>query len=356
MNKEEKAVLWLSLFEFVGNKKAHLLIEKYGSAYSIYENKEKLKSEFKDDEFQKIIYASEMEYIDQYISNCNNQNIGIITFKSENYPKKLLDIDTTPLVLYYKGDYSILNSPSIAIVGTRRATKYGKDITHQFSYNLSKSGLVIISGLADGIDTIAHSATLEAKGKTIAVLGSGLNEVYPANNIQLAKLIVENGGLLLSEYKPNEKPKSYYFPFRNRIIAGLSNGVLITEATLNSGSMHTKNYALEYGKELFVIPGRITDIYSFGCNSVIKSLQGSMVLSVEDILEVYHLKNEGIISNAMQLTLDEQLILSVLSTNELHYEELLEGTKLDVKVLNTLLMKLEMKKVIKKLPGNFYSK
>ena len=193
-------------------------------------------------------------------------------------------------------------------------------------------------------------------GKTIAVLGCGVNIIYPDQNKPLAERILNNGGLIISEYRPNEKPKTYYFPIRNRIIAGLSKGVLITEATLKSGSMHTKNYALEYGKDLYVVPGRISDIYSYGCNSIIKALQGCMVLSPEDILDTYNLKFDNIITKSIQISIEEELILGILGTNEVHYEEILEKSKLDVKSLNTILVKLELKKLITKLPGNYYCK
>ena len=344
------------MFEFVGVKRALNLIKEYGSAVEVLNNIEKLKDLFKANDFEKLRVASDINYLDNFINNCEKQNIKIVTYKSVDYPKTLLDIDTKPLVLYCKGNVKLLNESGIAIVGTRRITKYGTEVTTKFTTALSKAGLVIISGLSYGVDACAHETCLKAKGKTIAVLGCGLNEIYPATNIPLAERIIENGGLVISEYKPNEKPKTYYFPIRNRIIAGLSKGVLIPEATLKSGSMHTKNYALEYGKELYVVPGRITDIYSYGCNSIIKSLQGSMVLSPEDILNDFNLKYEKEDICKIQISIDEQLVLSILNCDEVHYEEILEKSGLDAKTLNTILVKLEMKKLIKKLPGNFYCK
>ena len=356
MEKEEKAILWLSMFDFVGVKKALNLINEYGSAVEVLNNVEKLKDLFKVGDFEKLKIASDFNYLDNFINNCEKQNIKIVTYKSSDYPKSLLDIDTKPLVLYCKGNIKLLNENGIAIVGTRRITKYGTEVTTKFTTALAKAGLVIVSGLSYGVDACAHETCLKVKGKTIAVLGCGLNEIYPATNIPLAEKIIENDGLVISEYKPNEKPKTYYFPIRNRIISGLSKGVLIPEATLKSGSMHTKNYALEYGKELYVVPGRVTDIYSFGCNSIIKSLQGCMVLTPEDILSDFNLKyKEENICN-IQISIDEQLILSILNCDELHYEEILNKSGLDAKTLNTILVKLEMKKLIKKLPGNFYCK
>lgn len=356
MIAEEKAFLWLSMCDFIGNKKAFSLINTYGSAVDVLNHIDELKNILKPEDYEKSKYLSDIAYIDTFVNNCNDQDIHIITYASDEYPSTLKNIDTPPLVLYARGDVSLLNSRCIAIVGTRRITKYGTDVTTMFSTSLSRAGLTIVSGLSYGVDAVAHESCLKAKGKTIAVLGSGLNVIYPDANKPLADRIVENGGLIISEYKPNEKAKVYYFPIRNRIIAGLSDGVLIPEATLKSGSMHTKNYALDYGKDLFIVPGRITDIYSVGCNSVIKSLQGSMVLSPDDILEAYHLKGEKLVGNVVQLSIDEELVLSIIGTNELHYEELLEKSGLEAKVLNTLLVRLELKKIITKLPGNYYSK
>ena len=279
MEKEEKAYLWLSMCESIGVKKAFALIDQYGSASNVFENVDALSNILKPEDFEKAKSICDNKYLDNFVSNCLNQDIKIVTYASSEYPENLRNIDTPPLVLYAKGDVGLLKSKGIAIVGTRRITKYGSEVTTKFSSALSKAGLTIISGLSYGVDAVAHEVCLNVKGKTIAVLGCGLNQIYPDANKPLAKRIVESGGLIISEYMPNEKARTYYFPVRNRIIAGLSVGVLIPEATLKSGSMHTKNYALEYGKELYVVPGRITDIYSYGCNSIIKSLQGSMVLS-----------------------------------------------------------------------------
>lgn len=357
MEKEEKAILWLKMFDFIDNKKILLLINDFGSALNVMQNIDKLNKYFTAENFNKLKYSCDFNYLDNYILNCEKQGIKILTYLSKDYPTSLKNISDPPMVLYCKGNLDLLKCEnSIAIVGSRRVTKYGTDVTTKFACALTKAGLVIISGLADGVDSIAHKCCLDLKGKTIAVLGSGLNEIYPSTNIPLANRIIDNGGLIITEYKPNEKGLSFHFPKRNRIIAGLSKGVLITEATLKSGSMHTKDFALEYGKELFVVPGRITDIYSFGCNSVIKSLQGSMVLSPQDILDAYNLKYDNIIQKNVQISIDEQLILNILKTDELHYDEILEKSKLDVKTLNTLLVKLELKKLITKLPGNYYCK
>jgi DNA processing protein len=209
--------------------------------------------------------------------------------------------------------------------------------------------------LADGIDTVAHKACLEVNGKTIAVLGGGILNIYPTSNIALAEEIVSRGGLLVSEYKPAEPSLTYHFPVRNRIIAGLSKAVFIVEATEKSGSMHTKNYALEFNREVFALPARVGDVYSIGCNKCIKNGQACMVLGSEDITSFYgHTKYEYVQPNAIQLNYEEQLIYDFVKAEEKHFDEIMKETKMDTKNLLTMLMRLELKGIISKLPGNYY--
>lgn len=208
-----------------------------------------------------------------------------ISIESKEYPEQLREIYAAPLKLYVLGDKEILKQSGIAIVGSRNATEYGKKVALQFSKDLTRNGINIISGLALGIDTCAHLGTLHSDsiGKTIAVLGSGLDEIYPKKNIELAKKIINCGGCIISEYPLGTKPEKLHFPQRNRIISGLSKGVLIVEASEKSGSLITADFALEQGREVFVVPGNISSPTSVGSNNLIK--QGAkLVTSYEDIL------------------------------------------------------------------------
>ena len=216
--------------------------------------------------------------------------------------------------------------------------------------------ITIVSGLAEGIDTVAHNACLEVGGKTIAVLGGGLLNIFPASNITLADEIINKGGLIVSEYKPNEPALTFHFPIRNRIIAGLSKAVFVVEATEKSGSMHTKNYAIEYNREVFALPARSNDIYSVGCNKIIKNGQAQMVLGSSDIIEFFgkDIKNTQQQDKVINLTIEEQIIYENLLGQELHFDELIKATGLESKNLTTLLMRLEIKGIINKLPGNHY--
>ena len=209
-----------------------------------------------------------------------------IYIENNEYPEQLRNIYNPPLKIYILGNKDLLKQKGIAVVGTRDATEYGKKVAFQISKKLSEKGINIISGLALGIDTCAHLGTLysDSAGKTIAVLGSGLDNIYPKQNINLAKKIIKNGGCIISEYPLGSKPEKLNFPKRNRIISGLSNGVVVVEAGVKSGALITADLALEQGKDVFAIPGNILNTESIGTNNLIK--QGAkLVTSYIDILE-----------------------------------------------------------------------
>lgn len=355
-SKEEKILIWLTLAGVTINKQNKLL-EHYDSVLDIKErwqqDKVYIENLVSKEHYKQANDITEKE-IDKFIEKCTAEKIVIITQVSISYPKQLKDITEPPTILFCLGNIHLLNTPCLAIVGSRRMTKYGEEVTEKFAKEIALEGITIVSGLADGVDSKAHSATLAVRGKTIAVLGGGLHQVYPATNIKLAQSIIDNNGLILSEYLPDEKPRTFYFPIRNRIIAGLSQGVLITEATQKSGSMHTKQYALDFGKDLYVIPARITDIYSAGCNETIRDLQGSMVLSPKDILKDYSVNASTSKKSAIQLSVDETMIIDILSTDEVHYDEIQKRSQLATKELSTLLLRMEMRSIISKLPGNYY--
>lgn len=206
-----------------------------------------------------------------------------IDLNSKYYPEKLKNINGKPRELYCLGNLELLNYKSIAVIGSRNYSNYGKRAAMEFSYNLAKENICIVSGMARGIDSFAHEATLKAKGKTIAVLGSGLDVIYPKENIKLYEDIIKNDGLIISEYPLGTPPRKQNFPARNRIISGLSDGVLVIEARKNSGTNITVDFALEQGKDVFVIPGDIYSKTSDGTNFLIK--EGAIpVTSFKDII------------------------------------------------------------------------
>ncbi len=210
----------------------------------------------------------------------------ILKIENEDYPKKLKNIDNPPKQLYVLGNEKILDDFGLAIIGCRQYSEYGKKVAKDISFKLAKQGIKIISGMARGIDSFAHMGCMVAGGKTIAVLGGGFNNIYPKENIELLKEIIRTGGAVITEYSPDVKPIGANFPLRNRIISGLSDGVVVIEARKKSGTLITVDYALEQGKEIFAVPGNINNSSSQGTNEMI-SEGAKIVTCIEDILEEY---------------------------------------------------------------------
>lgn len=211
-------------------------------------------------------------------------HIQEIRITDKKYPRKLKEIYNPPKKLFMLGNAEILNNIGIAIIGSRKCSKYGIEMSQKFAYELAKHNINIISGLARGIDTYSHIGCLKANGKTIAVLGSGFNNLYPPENIGLANNILSKGGVIITEYEPNVKPLPKNFPMRNRIISGLSEVIIVIEATKKSGTSITVDFALEQGKEVYALPGNINQITSNGTNELIK--QGAKpITTIQDVLE-----------------------------------------------------------------------
>ncbi len=251
--KDIKYWIWLSQLNLCP-KKTKKYLESH-SIQNLWKSKEDdISSFFKKEEVNKILnlkYRQNLELHEEYL---NKYQIKLITIKDKIYPKRLKEIEDSPLVLYVIGNLGLLNEKSIAIVGARRCTGYGKTVAEAFAYLLSKNNITIVSGLALGIDKASHEGTLLAKGNTIAVVGTGLDIVYPKENKKLFENIINNNGLVLSEYPLGTKPEKQNFPRRNRIISALSDGVLVVEASKRSGSLITVDFALEQGKEIYVVP------------------------------------------------------------------------------------------------------
>ena len=278
--------IWLASVEGLGPVKKLALLNKFKSVKKIYNATEKviLKVDGMSDKIvQNMQKAKDAKLLEKYEKYILKNDIKIINISDDNYPAKLKNIYAPPITIFAKGDISLLNSKSIAIVGSREPSKYGIYVAEKFSTELSKEGITIISGLAKGIDTFAHIGALSSFGKTIAVLGSGIDVVYPKENAKYYREISEKG-LIISEYIVGTAPESKNFPQRNRIISGLSDGVLVVEARKNSGTMITTDFALEQGKELYVIPGNITSNLSAGTNNLIKE-GAKLVTDVYEILE-----------------------------------------------------------------------
>lgn len=354
-----QSILWLDLFEFLTYNKKFSLLEisgKDNDIRKIFLTNEKIKTILTQEEFNKMALCLDESFLNLRLEKYARQGIKTITFYDEEYPYILKEISSPPLCLYCKGNTQLLNTFSIGVVGTRNPSDYGILTTKQFTKELAKADITIVSGLAAGVDTIAHKTALEEEGKTIAVLAGGLNHIYPATNYSLAKQISENN-LIISENMPDVKPMGYFFPIRNRIIAGLSKGILVTEASENSGSLHTVNYAIDYNRDIFAIPGKINSENSKGTNSIIKSLAAAIVLSPDDILQNYGITKEKNTKNVgVQLDMSVQFVLDYIKTEKKTFQQILDYSKLSAKELNTILIELEMAGLVLKLANNSYIK
>ena len=275
----------------------------------------------------------------------------ISTDESE-YLQILASIVKRPEILHYVGTLPVSRLPSVAIVGTRRPSAYGKEVTHRLSFDLAKRGVVIVSGLALGVDAIAHSAALEAGGTTIAVLGNGLPMIQPASNRGLAESIVKGGGAILSEYAENENARPHYFLERNRLVAGLADAIIITEAATRSGTLNTAAHALEQGKDIFVVPGNITSPLSRGCNALLK--QGARVVtSYQDVLDIIAptLEATQTLLPLGQNELESQII-ALLAGGMRDGEAVIAACGVPITQFNTALTMLELAGSVRALGGN----
>ena len=271
--ENKKYWVWFSLINGFGSKKNQKLLDKYKIPEKIYQlNKEELLTikGLGEENIRNILNENIRESVETHIQYMKKNNIKIITIEDKEYPKKLKEIYDPPITLYARGSIDILNNNSIAIIGCRQASNYGISATKYFSYNLAKKNVNIISGLAKGIDSFAHIGAICAKGKTIAVIGNGLDSIYPKENLEIAKKIIETGGTIISEYPLGTKPEKMNFPARNRIISGMSNSVIVVEAKEKSGTLITVDYALEQGRDIYVVPGNINSLNSVGTNELLK--------------------------------------------------------------------------------------
>ncbi|HSX44141.1 MAG TPA: DNA-processing protein DprA [Candidatus Saccharimonadales bacterium] len=261
----------------------------------------------------------------------------------QGYPAKLAPLPDPPQQILVMGQPlgKLLSRPAVAIVGSRKVTAYGKAVTTKLAGELAERGVVIISGLAFGVDSIAHRAALEANGTTIAVLPSSLNAIYPSVHYQLAHQILEQGGALVTEYPDNTKPHKYHFVARNRIVSGLADGVLITEAADKSGTLHTANFALDQGKEVMAVPGNITSPLSLGTNQLIKT-GATAVTNVSDILRALGLEAAESKKKAVAASAEEAAILDLLEDGAAETEVILAKSGLELAIFNQTLTMLEI--------------
>lgn len=359
-NKEELSIFWLSLFDKVTNKKLGQLKDIGVGLNHLRENLSSYKDEVVKvvglETYANLKLSSSDAFIKKMVDKLAQVGAKFTTVESDDYPMMLKDIEDFPYILYYKGDISLVGGKNIAVVGTRKPTRYGQIVTKQFTKDLVTAGCTIVSGGARGVDSIAIREALDLGSKPIVVLGSGVDVVYPPENKALFDEVVKAEGLIMSEHPLKTPPNAYNFPLRNRIISGLSLGVLVTEAGVKSGTMITADYALNQGKEVFLVPGNINSLTSQGTNNMLKEGYGNLVTEPNDILSHYKINQVVAEKEPVQLDYNESLIMEEIKKNgEVHFEQLLKVVGFtDVNELNNLLFNMQIKGLIVKLPGNFY--
>ncbi len=359
--KARDAYIALNLMEGVGPVSVKALIDKLGAPEAIWQANKKdflevpgighLTAEKILAQREKIDFLSEIEQASQ-------AGIQVITRVDAAYPAWLAKIHDPPLALYVKGDFKPTDQRALAIVGTRHASFYGRETANRLAAQLARAGWVVVSGLARGIDTVAHQAAVTSGGRTIAVLGSGLLNIYPPENKPLAEQIAGGQGALVSEFPLGRPPDRTTFPMRNRIVSGLARGVLVVEAGVRSGALITANQALEQGRSVMAVPGRIDAPGSRGTHFLLK--QGArLVEDLEDILEEFEflIPPKANSDTAAQTSLPEGLsdeeskILIFLRGEEQDFDALIRHTGIVAARMNVLLLSMEMKKLIRVLPG-----
>ncbi len=310
----------------------------------------------------KILSRQDFEQeIQLQLSRLNKWEARLVTFWDKEYPENLKKIYDPPVMLFVRGSLAVTDKYSVSIVGTRAPTSYGKHMAEKFANALSNQGLTIVSGLARGVDTVAHTTTVRAGGRTIAVLGSGVDVIYPSENRKLAEQILM-GGAIVSEYYMGSKPDAVNFPRRNRIISGISLGTILIETDINGGAMITAGTALDQNREVFAVPGPVSEKKSRGTNRLIKEGRAKLVEDVTDVLDELRYKLKPILRSQppsqprVQLTIFEQKVFDLLGEEPEHIDALGERCGMAISDLLVQLLSLELKGIVKQLPGKYFVK
>lgn len=355
---ESQYLTALSAFSYFGLARIKLLVSYFKSAGQVWNaNAKKLLkigiSEKKVTEFQN--FKSNFDII-SYFQKLNELGVKVTTYIDKDFPEKLVDLPGSPAVLYYKGVLSGLRQNSIAIVGTRKMTSYGREVTEKFSSELSSFGITIISGLARGVDTAAHKACLSVKGITIAILGNGLDSIYPPENKILAEDIIKSGGAIVSEYPLGVPALPVNFAVRNRIVSGLSDAVLVIEGAEESGTLLTAGHAAEQGKTVFAVPGQITSPLSAAPHFLLKN-GARIATEAKDILDELDINVKVDKEKIRQILPDdpeEKKILDILINEAFHLDELVRITGGKTSEISARLTIMEMKGLVRNLGGGKY--
>ncbi|WP_353684764.1 DNA-processing protein DprA [Thermodesulfovibrio sp. 3907-1M] len=356
-SEETRFCLALNEIKDLGPVLVKRLLIKFNSAKKIFSSSIEELAEVEGigiERAKRIKEFNNWNEIDRIMKLCEKREIKVYSFNDAQYPGLLKEIYDPPVVLFCKGEIKPEDQTGLAIVGSRKLSEYGRRVTEQLSSEAALYGITIVSGLARGIDSVAHKSALSQGGRTIAVLGSGVLYIYPPENRTLAEKIMQNGAIL-SEFYPEEGPKKENFPKRNRIISGISIGTVVTEATINSGALITASFALEQGREVFAVPGNITSKNSEGTNYLIQK-GAKLVTKIEDILEeimqfIPSLKKQNK-TETVELDNEERAIFDILD-EPLTADEIVLRTGINVSKVLEILLKFEINGLINKTEGKY---
>src|SRR5215203_1535802 len=364
MNNELLHQLALTLVPNIGDVQAKLLVHHFGKVSAIFRAKQSELEKIEGigtvrarsiKEFNDFHLAEEeLKFIEKY-------KIQTLFLTDKDYPKRLLNCYDSPTLLFYKGTADLNASKIISIVGTRSNTEYGKQFTEKLVKDLSEQNITIISGLAFGIDAMAHKAALKHGLPTVGVVGHGLDKIYPSENSSLAKEMIKEGGGILSEFFSGTKPDKHNFPLRNRIVGGISDATVVVETNIKGGSMITGNLANAYNRDVFAVPGRTTDTKSCGCNHLIKYNKAILLTDADELLEVMGWKDKLKTKTKKQkelfieLTPEEKQVVQLLQAKELvSIDEINLSSGLSSSSIAAAILNLELQNVVASLPGKMY--
>ena len=346
----------------IGAVQAKQLIEQFGSAEAVFNAPVKALAAiegFGELKAHAIKKFSDFKSIEDEIEFCHFHHINTLCLTDAAYPKRLLNCFDAPTVLYYRGTADLNTARIISIVGTRVNSDYGKQLTEQIVKELAAQNVLIISGMAFGIDAIAHKAALQNDLATVGVLAHGLDTIYPSQHTNLAKEMLNNGGLL-TEFPRFTKPDKHNFPRRNRIVAGMADGCIVIETAAKGGSMITAELTYDYNRDLFAVPGRVTDSKSMGCNKLIQQNKAAIFTTTEQMMEVLGWQQKKITAKKqremfVELSADEQTIVAILQSKEtVHIDEIYLTSKLSSSSVAVAMLNLELQNMLMCLPGKMY--
>jgi DNA processing protein len=363
MHNELLYQLALTLVPNIGDVQSKILVQHFGDATSIFKAKQ---SELEKIEGIGAVRAKSIKHFDDFhlaeneLKFVEKYNIKTFFLTDKDYPQRLLNCYDSPTLLFYKGNADLNASKILGIVGTRNNTDYGKHFTEKLVEDLSAENIIVVSGLAFGIDSIAHKASVKNGLPTVGVVGHGLDKIYPSANASLAKEMIKAGGGILSEFFSGTKPDKHNFPLRNRVVAGLCDATVVVETNSKGGSMITAKLADAYNRDVFAVPGRTTDNKSSGCNYLIKNNKAILLTDTNELLEVLGWKEQKQKAKKqrelfIELSAEEKQIVQLLHEKEtVHIDEINLKSGLTSSAIAAAILNLELQGVVHSLPGKMY--